>query len=117
MANDFGLFAHGLMGLIVFVGFLVKGRDRFAARVALDIKIMRLGAPLIDEIGRKIQIFADLGGVVKFDQRQFNFLMPGVTLFLARFRPKDLADVVHIPHHHPQHAVAPRGVKVGQSPF
>ena len=105
------------MGLIVFVGFLVKGRDRVAARVALDIKIVRLGAALVDEIGREIQIFADLGGVVKFDQRQLNFLMPGVALFLARFRPKDPGDVVHIPHHHPQHAVAPRGVKVGQSAF
>ena len=96
MACDFGLLARRHYRLVVFVSLRpVIGRV-FAALARFDVEIMGLLSPLIDEILAQAKIGLISGGAVELYQRQLNFLMPTVPMFLVRVRPKDRANMVSI---------------------
>ena len=117
VADDFGLLTHRQVGLVVFIGALTVTFGRLAPRLAFDIEVVRAGPTFVDEIGRQVEVFAQLRGVVELDQRQFNFLMAAIAALLAGVRAEDRTDMVHVAHHHLHHPVAPSGVEIGDRAF
>jgi hypothetical protein len=68
--------------LVVFIGFLMEIRRIGGHRGSLPREIMRLGAALVDEVFRQIEIFPLAGDAGELDQRQLHFLMAAIARFL-----------------------------------
>jgi hypothetical protein len=67
MSHDAGLFADGDVRLVVLIGSSPVARGIVAARQGFLSEIVRLGAPLVDEIRGEIKAATVAGQPVKLD--------------------------------------------------
>ena len=117
MPHDPGLLADGDVRLVVLIGSGPVARRILAARQRLLGEIVRLAAPLVDEIGGEIEAAAVAGQPVKLDERELDLLMAGIAALLSRTAAKRCGDVIDIALHDVEHLAPSGGAKVGDGAF
>src|ERR1700722_5715947 len=117
MPHDAGLLSDGDVRLVILVGPSPEGGRILAARKRFLSEIVRLTAPLVDEIGCKIEAAAIAGQSVKLDQRELDLLMPAIAALLPRTAAKCCGDVIDVTLHDVEHLASPGGAKVGDGAF
>src|SRR5580693_1127377 len=117
MPHDAGLLADGDVRLVILISSSPEAGRIVAARKRFLGEIVRLGAPLVDEIGRKIEAAAVAGQPVKLDQSELDLLMPGITALLSRTAAKCCGDVIDVTLHDVEHLASSGGAKVGDGAF
>ena len=71
------------MGLVVLVGARPEIGRVFAPRPRLDVEVVRLSAPFVDEVAGKLQMGAVAGGTPRPDQGEFDLLVARIAAPLA----------------------------------
>ena len=118
MTDHFGLLAHWLVRLAVFMRLLQEGGRIIPSSAGFIIKVMRwLFAALVDEIDCQIEMFFIFGQMIKLNQRQFDFLMPTIARLLVGAGPEDIGNVIDITLHDIKPASATSRQKIGNSTF
>ena len=117
MPHDPGLLSDGDVRLVILVGSSPVARRIVAARERFLSEIVRLTAPLVDEIGGEIEAASIAGQPVKLDQRELDLLMPAIAALLPRTAAEGCGDMIDIALHHVEQLASSGGSKVGDGAF
>src|ERR1700677_499472 len=113
MPHDAGLFADRNVRLVVLIGSspivrrIVPARERFLG------EIVRLMAPLVDEIGGEIQAAPISSQSVKLDPSELDLLMPAIAALLSGTAAEGRGDVIDVPLHDVEHFASAGRIEVG----
>src|ERR1700727_1899370 len=117
MPNDAGLLADGDVRLVILISSSPEAGEILAARPRFLSEVVRLGPPLVDKTGRKIEPAAVAGQPVKLDQRELDLLMPAIAAPLFWVTAEGCGDVIDVTLHDVEQLASSGGAKVGDGAF
>src|ERR1700733_13094216 len=117
MPHDAGLLADGDVRLVILISSSPEAGEILAARSRFLSEVVRLGAPLVDKIGRKIEPAAVAGQPVKLDQRHLYKLLAEIAALLLWGAAEGCGDVIDVTDHDVEQLASSGGAKVGDGAF